>query len=502
MLVLHVELAIAEKGIDKTNYDMLEKWNQFVYDLCEAKKKDVEEDSYHSLIETQLQLLGWAKYKSEICHKPNIPIGNNKFIQPDILIKNEVEDLFVIEVKRPVHTMTEREQIQLESYMRQLKLDVGIYIGEHIEVFYDKPKSKHAVPVLQIPLEINNKLGTKFVEQFSKESFGKETIIDFCEERIKEMERQANLNTIKENLIADAQKHITESLKPYLIEKYAEAIAEEEISKMLLTLRFTATEDTNAIDVHYPTHVEPKMPISAPQGKTKKRVYDHTTYSLDGGSFLGKNKFVYAVVSSYVKKHPQLTFKELEKIFRPEMQGSFGVIRTMEYIYKKNYEGRRYFKEEENQLLSGDGIKFAVSTEWGKDNLPNIVKLAKELGFMVISSSEGTESLTQNGIKCSLKRNADVKGIFNPQDNSLTVLKGSKINPSYVEKVSERIRKKRDQQMSEYTELIDGECVVKENVHFDSPSGAAEFCVGGSSNGWKQWKDEKGNKLLLYRHSH
>lgn len=480
---------------------MLEKWNQFVYDLCEAQKKDVDEDVYHSLIETQLQLLGWAKYKGEICHKPNIPIGNSKFIQPDILIKNKDEDLFVIEVKRPVHTLTEREQIQLESYMRQLKLDVGIYIGEHIEVFYDKPKSKSALSVLQIPLEINNKLGAKFVEQFSKDSFGKETIIEFCEERIKEMERQANLNKIKENLIANAQEHITESLKPYLTEKYSGAIAEEEISKMLSTLRFTAT-DANAIDVHYQTHVEPKMPKPAPQDKTKKRVYDHTTYSLDGGPFLGKNKFVYAVVSSYVKKHPQLTFKELEKIFRPEMQGSFGVIRTMDYIHEKSYEGRRYFKEEENQLSSGDGIKFAVSTEWGKDNLPNIVKQAKELGFIVVSSSEGSEPLTQNGIKCSLKRNADVNGIFNPQDFSLIVLKGSKINPSNVEKVSERIRKKREWQMSEYTELIDGECIVKEDVHFDSPSGAAEFCVGGSSNGWKEWKDEKGNKLLIYRNRH
>ncbi|MBE6259859.1 MAG: hypothetical protein E7107_03380 [Prevotella sp.] len=45
---------------------MIEKWNYFVYDLCEAKKKDVDEDSFHTLIETQLQHLGWAKFKGEI----------------------------------------------------------------------------------------------------------------------------------------------------------------------------------------------------------------------------------------------------------------------------------------------------------------------------------------------------------------------------------------------------------------------------------------------------
>ena len=56
---------------------MQEKWNYFVFDLCEAKKRDTDEDSYHALIETQLQLLGWAKYKGEICHKQSIHLGNS-----------------------------------------------------------------------------------------------------------------------------------------------------------------------------------------------------------------------------------------------------------------------------------------------------------------------------------------------------------------------------------------------------------------------------------------
>lgn len=34
---------------------MLTKWNQFVYLLCEAKKKNIEENDYHPLIEQQLQ---------------------------------------------------------------------------------------------------------------------------------------------------------------------------------------------------------------------------------------------------------------------------------------------------------------------------------------------------------------------------------------------------------------------------------------------------------------
>ena len=180
---------------------MIEKWNYFVYDLCEAKKKDDDEDSFHTLIETQLQHLGWAKFKGEICHKPNIHIGNNNRIEPDILIKRDGEDQFVIEVKRPSHKQSKKDVEQLLSYMRLLKLSVGIYIGEHLEIFYDMPTSKEPVSIMMVPLEIDNKLGARFVGKFSKADFSKEAIVDFCEERIKEMQRQASLNKIKESLI-------------------------------------------------------------------------------------------------------------------------------------------------------------------------------------------------------------------------------------------------------------------------------------------------------------
>ena len=347
---------------------MQEKWNQFVYVLCEAKKKDVDEDTYHTLIENQLQLLNWMMYKGEICHKPNIPIGNSKFIQPDILIKSDNEEQFVIEVKRPVHTQTERERVQLESYMRQLKLDVGIYIGEHIEVFYDKPKSKDAVSVMRIPLEIDNKLGARFVEKFFRDNFSRDAIVDFCEERIKEIQRQASLNKIKESLIADVQTQITESLKPYLMEKYGNSFSEEEIKSMLATLRFTVTEEGKR-------QPEPKV----------------------------------------------------------------------------------------------EPVKVKPTTQ--KTTL----------------------------VKCQLTRKANAQGLFDTSDQSLTVLKGSKVNPGHLDKFKEANKKTRNRQLVEYTEDINGERIVKADVRFDTPSGAAVFCIGGSANGWDAWKDENGRELNEYR---
>ena len=345
---------------------MIEKWNYFVYDLCEAQKRDVEEEGFHALIETQLQHLGWAKYKEEICHKPCIHLGNNNSIVPDIIVKRDGEDEFVVEVKRPSHKQIKKDVEQLLSYMRILKLSVGIYIGEHIEVFYDMPSSKEAVSVMKVPLEIDNKLGAKFVERFDKENFSQESIVAFCEERIQEIQRQNSLNEIKESLIADAQIQISESLRPYLMDKYGSSFSEEEIKGMLAMMRFTASADGSL----------PKPKVVVPDSQTKP-----------------------------------------------------------------------------------------------KSNL----------------------------IKCFLTRNADAKGLFNPKDQSLTVLAGSNINPVHLAKISSAGRKKRDILFAKYTDLRNGERIVKEDICFASPSGAAQFCVGGSSNGWAQWKDENGKELDIYR---
>ena len=490
---------------------MNEKWNEFVYELIDALRRNVEEDEYHLLIENQLKGLGWVKYKGEICHKPNVPIGNSKYIQPDILIKCNDEDLFVIEVKRPVHTLIERERQQLESYMRQLKLKVGVYIGEHIEVFYDHPDSRDAVSVLTVPLEMDNKRGARFVDLFAKENFSKAAITDFCENRIKEMHRQESLNKIKDDLVADAQVHIVESLKPYLIEKYGSTFSEADIENMLSSLAFSAVPKDIASTGVAKTVINPPQTNGKTEKKSAKRIYDNTNYSLNGGPSLLKNRFVYAVVSTYLKEHPTATFNALEQIFRPEMQGSFGVIRTMEYIQAKNYDGRRYFKEKEFVLMSGDGIPFAVSTEWSKNNLPAIIELAKSLGYSVTSSSEKAATVISpenkkdagspqaNIIKCFLTRNANAQGLFNIDTESLIVLKGSKVNPHDLPKAADYIKEMRQMHIAESAVELHGEVIVTKDIDFDSPSGAAQFCVGGSANGWIEWKDEKNNQLKIYK---
>jgi len=481
---------------------MQEKWNQFVYYLCEAKKNGVEEPEYHSMIEAQLQLLGWMRYKNEICHKPNLSIGNNGHIQPDILIQKDDKKQFVIEVKRPLHTQIAKDRDQLVSYMRQLKLKAGIYIGEHIEIFYDQPDSENAVSVLSIPLELDNKRGARFVELFSKDRFSKETIVQFCEDRIKEMRYQESLNKIKENLITDAQGQVTEGMKMYLMEKYGNTFSESDIVGMLASLNFTATPK----DGQQPVIVTPiaSSQKQVPDVTNPKRQYDKTQYSINGGPLQGKRRFVYQVVKTYVEEHPSATFADLEQTFPSTLQGSYGVIRTTDYIRERGIEEYRYLMKDGELLHSSDGITFAVCSQWGIGNTPRVVELAKKLGYVITTSGEtpalsSVESNKNGMIACVLTRNADAKGLFDTATQTLVVLKGSKINPRHLDKIKPETKQKRDALIAEFAERKGDELVVIKDAFFNTPSGAAVFCVGGSSNGWKEWRDESNNELDIYR---
>lgn len=224
---------------------MTDLWKAFSYDLIELKKRKVDEATFHQAIETQLQLLGWAKYDGEINHKLDIPIGNHHFIQPDITVGKQPDWLFVIEVKKPNHAQQPKDIAQLTSYMRQLKLSVGLYIGDDIELFYDTADARdNAICVYRIELRLEkNPKGEKFIELFSKHNFSKEVIARFCEDCIKAQKKKESLDRIKANLLSAAA---AEEIKSYVLsglqDKYSEHFSSDDLAGMLKGIVFTAKE--------------------------------------------------------------------------------------------------------------------------------------------------------------------------------------------------------------------------------------------------------------------
>ena len=82
--------------------------------------------------------------------------------------------------------------------------------------------------------------------------------------------------------------------------------------------------------------------------------------------------------------------------------------------------------------------------------------------------------------------------------SGFTVLKDSVIakdvTPSF------NWRTKREQLIQEYVSTKNNQFVLNADVTFSSPSTAAAFCLGRSTNGWTTWKDIDNHTLdSIYR---
>lgn len=115
--------------------------------------------------------------------------------------------------------------------------------------------------------------------------------------------------------------------------------------------------------------------------KAISAVRDKTKYVIDG-VLLSKNRFVLKVIEKYLKENPS-TFKELKALFPKKMQGSTGVINSLDFIEKKYQDkpDKRHFVKHNEVLLSSDNIQFAVSTEWSIGNIGAIEEFAKSRGI-------------------------------------------------------------------------------------------------------------------------
>lgn len=82
-------------------------------------------------------------------------------------------------------------------------------------------------------------------------------------------------------------------------------------------------------------------------------------------------------------------------------------------------------------------------------------------------------------------------------EEGFVVLKGSKgrVEPAKG-LVDQALAKRRDELIAQGKAAIDkGMLVFREDVLFSSPSGASAIVVGAASNGWREWKTDKGVTL-------
>ncbi|KAF0235692.1 MAG: hypothetical protein FD181_3322 [Prolixibacteraceae bacterium] len=185
-----------------------ERWNEICFLFSENVNKEISEGLFEKFIIQSLRVLEWKQSLNDFEIRPSFPIGSSNRISPDFLVKKDNQKLFVIEIKQPNIQLNSGFQKQLFSYMRQLKLEYGLLIGQAIQIFYDGNSNNQDDPVLLeiIKFEKDNERGIKFVKLFSKDSFTQEELKNFTVEAINKLNRKLDFKNITEKILSESFK--------------------------------------------------------------------------------------------------------------------------------------------------------------------------------------------------------------------------------------------------------------------------------------------------------
>lgn len=109
---------------------------------------------------------------------------------------------------------------------------------------------------------------------------------------------------------------------------------------------------------------------------------DTTKFILDGKKY-GKGKLVHAIVEKYVSMNPNISATQLILTFDRSLQGSLGVVRTLEDVKLNCSDYSRRFFATPEYIIHTSTEDCVVCSQWGIANIGNILTRAEQLGIEV-----------------------------------------------------------------------------------------------------------------------
>ena len=347
----------------------MNKWNDIAIVLQDCQSGKILERDYQPKVEEQFKLLGWSVYYGCIESKPELETANTS-IFPDIVLKKNGRRVLPVELKRPTNRLKIKNERQLFSYMKQLELRVGLYIGEKIKLYYNAPDDGDAPhPILTTGFEADSVEGILLCDLLSYEQFDMSKLEVFCKQRLQQHRYEKSLKEEFELRFSpeEGPQFLRQLIKDYFSKECVdEQILNQEVSKITLTS-------------DYGTHKE--------KDKEKKEAKRYSKYTLNGSKPMYKRKLVLEAIRLYIEKNPSATYAEIERTFNvKEMPGGYKVVRRLSEIQDGLETGSlsgRFFIAPQQLLESADGVKFAVSTQWDYHNFPIFVGILKKLKWKV-----------------------------------------------------------------------------------------------------------------------
>jgi len=157
-------------------------WNNICVHMNENRNSSEKE--LQKNIELLFTQLGWSKFDGEMISQKTILIGSAQRLTPDIILKNNGDEIIVIELKKPNKSNSDKTKSQLDSYMCQLKLKFGIFIGENLQFYYDTFRTtEKSKKVFETDFIEDSEKAVEFISLIGK-PFKENRLVAFCKKNI------------------------------------------------------------------------------------------------------------------------------------------------------------------------------------------------------------------------------------------------------------------------------------------------------------------------------
>ncbi|MDE6153333.1 MAG: GxxExxY protein [Muribaculaceae bacterium] len=344
---------------------MNENWLEIVDTLQHYLTDNALELKYQSEVETCLKLLGWRKSNKTMQSQVVINIGHKNSIRPDIVLYKNGKSVMPIEIKRPCNKCSEKQEGQLMSYMRQLKLNVGLYIGENLQLFYDNPEDfDNPISVFRAEIKANDVNGMVLCDLLSYDKFDIKRIEDHCKECYNQLIARNNLHKRFSEFfsINNSNKNVLSLIKDKFVkEGFDSAALDEELKSLEIIVGWKQSGANNISSAH----------VNMLSAADLDSLQSYNSFSFNGFDYYCKRRFVLELVKDFVRKNKSINFKELLAKFPDELHtNALGVVRML-YDVKQRIGSRpdlknRYFFRKDDVIRLSDGTEVVVNNQWGK----------------------------------------------------------------------------------------------------------------------------------------
>ena len=210
----------------------MEKWNELCYILSENLPSNTSEQLFELKVVQAFEKLGWSEFNNEIVVRESVQLGASNRISPDLVLKSkEKGNLFIVEVKKPsIEIDNPTFKGQLSSYMGIMRLELGVLIGNKIQLFLDGKffNTNGIVLIDEIEFKRDSEKGLKFVELFSKVNYNKQDIEKHAQEKIQQLKEIEDFKKLKNQLLSENyNEKIIDFLKTELLKEYDGKIIEK-----------------------------------------------------------------------------------------------------------------------------------------------------------------------------------------------------------------------------------------------------------------------------------